>query len=237
MSESGEIVLRSAGLLREYYRNPEATAEVLDADGWYHTGDAGWIEPDGQLRIIDRVKDVSRLADGTLFAPKLIENKLKFYPSIKEAVAFGAERAHVVALLNIDFAAVGNWAEKRALPYSGYADLAAKPEVLALLADCVAQVNTDLAADARTAAAQVHRFVVLHKELDPDDEELTRTRKVRRRFVAQKYAELVDALYDPARQSQRTQVQVRFDDGRTGSVQADLQLVGTKVQPALHQAA
>ena len=237
VSESGEIVLRSAGLLREYYRNPEATAEVLDADGWYHTGDAGWIEPDGQLRIIDRVKDVSRLADGTLFAPKLIENKLKFYPSIKEAVAFGAERAHVVALLNIDFAAVGNWAEKRALPYSGYADLAAKPEVLALLADCVAQVNTDLAADARTAAAQVHRFVVLHKELDPDDEELTRTRKVRRRFVAQKYAELVDALYDPARQSQRTQVQVRFDDGRTGSVQADLQLVGTKVQPALHQAA
>uniref|UniRef100_E6PNQ5 Putative long-chain-fatty-acid--CoA ligase n=1 Tax=mine drainage metagenome TaxID=410659 RepID=E6PNQ5_9ZZZZ len=237
VSDSGEIVLRSAGLLREYYRNPEATAEVLDADGWYHTGDAGWIEPDGQLRIIDRAKDVSRLADGTLFAPKLIENKLKFYPAIKEAVAFGAERAHVVALLNIDFAAVGNWAEKRALPYSGYADLAAKPEVLALLADCVARVNADLAADPHTAGVQVHRFAVLHKELDPDDEELTRTRKVRRRFVAQKYAALVAALYDPSRQQQHIHVQVRFDDGRTGSVQADLPLVDATVHPALRQAA
>jgi Long-chain acyl-CoA synthetases (AMP-forming) len=248
VSDSGEIVLRSVGLLREYFRNAEATAQVLDADGWYHTGDAGWIEPDGQLRIIDRAKDVSRLADGTLFAPKLIENKLKFYPAIKEAVVFGAERAHVVALLNIDFAAVGNWAEKRALPYTGYADLATKPEVLALLADCVARVNADLAADLHTAGVQVHRFAVLHKALDPDDEELTRTRKVRRRFVAQKYAELVEALYDPARQLQDLQVQVRFDDGRFGSVRANLQLVDAKVsaptstavdvaQPALRQAA
>ncbi len=237
VSNSGEIVLRSAGLLREYYLNPEATAEVLDADGWYHTGDAGWIEPDGQLRIIDRAKDVSRLADGTLFAPKLIENKLKFYPVIKEAVAYGAERAHVVALLNIDFAAVGNWAEKRALPYSGYADLAARPEVLTLLADCVARVNADLATDPRTAGLQVHRFAVLHKELDPDDEELTRTRKVRRRFVAQKFADLVDALYDPGLRQQRLQVQVRFDDGRTSSVQADLPLIDAAVHPALRQAA
>jgi long-chain acyl-CoA synthetase len=229
VSESGEIILRSAGLLREYFRNPEATAEVLDADGWYHTGDAGWLEADGQLRIIDRAKDVSRLADGALFAPKLIENKLKFYPAIKEAVAFGAERAHVVALLNIDFAAVCNWAEKRALPYTGYADLATKPEVLALLADCVARVNAGLAADPHTAGVQVRRFAVLHKELDPDDDELTRTRKVRRRFVAQKYAELIDALYDPARQQQHLRVQVRFDDGRTGWVQANLQLVDAKL--------
>lgn len=236
VSERGEIMLRSAGLLREYFANPEATAEVLDADGWYHTGDAGWIEADGQLRIVDRAKDVSHLTDGALFAPKLIENKLKFYPAIKEAVAFGAGRAHVVAMLNIDFAAVGNWAERRALPYAGYADLASKPEVLALLADCVTRVNADLAADPRTAGVQVHRFAVLHKELDADDDELTRTRKVRRRFVAQKHTELVDALYDPARQQQQLRVQVRFDDGRTGSVQANLQLVDAKFSPAASSA-
>ncbi|OIQ73204.1 long-chain-fatty-acid--CoA ligase FadD15 [mine drainage metagenome] len=237
VAQSGEILLRSAGLLREYYKNPEATAEVLDAEGWYHTGDAGWLEADGQLRIIDRAKDVSSLAGGALFAPKLIENKLKFFPAIKEAVAFGAGHDHVVAMLNVDFAAVGNWAEKRGLPYTGYADLASKPEVLGLVADCIARVNADLAADAHTAAVQIHRFAVLHKELDPDDDELTRTRKVRRRFVGQKYADLIEALYDPSRARQTLRVQVRFDDGRTGWVQADLQLIDAKVQPPLRQAA
>lgn len=237
VAEHGEILLRSAGLLREYYKNPDATAEVLDADGWYRTGDAGWLEPDGQLRIIDRAKDVSALSGGALFAPKLIENKLKFFAAIKEAVAFGAERDHVVAMINIDFPAVGSWAEKRGLPYTGYADLAGKPEVVELIADCVAQVNADLAADAHTAAVQIHRFAVLHKELDPDDDELTRTRKVRRRFVAEKYASLIEALYDPAQAHHLLRVLVRFDDGRTGAVQADLQLRDAQVHPALRPAA
>ncbi len=237
VSDSGEILLRSAGLLREYYKNPQATAEVLDAEGWYRTGDAGWIEADGQLRIIDRARDVRTLAGGVLFAPKLIENKLKFFPSIKEAVAFGAGREHVVAMVNIDFAAVGNWAERRGLPYTGYADLAARPEVLALVADCIARVNADLASDPHTADLQIRRFAVLHKELDPDDDELTRTRKVRRRFVAEKYAELVDALYDPSRTVQKVRVQVRFDDGRTGWVQAELRLIDATVLPPQLRAA
>ncbi|MGC9184902.1 MAG: AMP-dependent synthetase/ligase [Thiomonas sp.] len=237
VAEHGEILLRSAGLLRGYYKNPEATAEVLDAQGWYHTGDAGWLEPDGQLRIIDRAKDVSALAGGALFAPKLIENKLKFFPAIKEAVAFGAGRDHVVAMINIDFPAVGSWAEKRGLPYTGYADLASKPQVIDLVADCVDKVNADLATDAHTAPLQIHRFAVLHKELDPDDDELTRTRKVRRRFVAEKYASLIAALYDPAQTHHLLRVQVRFDDGRTGAVQADLQLRAARLHAALRQAA
>ncbi len=237
VAEHGEILLRTPGLLREYYKNPEATAEVLDAAGWYHTGDAGWLEPDGQLRIIDRAKDVSELADGALFAPKLIENKLKFFPAIKEAVAFGAGRDHVVAMINIDFPAVGSWAEKRGLPYTGYADLAGKAEVVDLVADCVSKVNADLAADTHTAALQIRRFAVLHKELDPDDDELTRTRKVRRRFVAEKYASLVSALYDGSQTHHQLRVQVRFDDGRTGSVQADLSLRQAQVHPALRSAA
>jgi len=237
VADSGEILLRSAGLLREYYRNPQATAEVLDEAGWYHTGDAGWLEGDGQLRIIDRAKDVSKLADGTLFAPKLIENKLKFFPAIKEAVAFGAGKDRVVAMINIDFPAVGSWAEKRGIPYTSYADLAGKPQVLDLVADCVAQVNADLAADPHTAAAQIHRFAVLHKELDPDDEELTRTRKVRRRFVSEKYATLIAALYDPAQTHCLLRVQVRFDDGRTGTVQGDLALREAQVYPRLAAAA
>ena len=237
VAEHGEILLRTAGLLREYYKNPEATAEVLDADGWYHTGDAGWLEPDGQLRIIDRAKDVSELAGGALFAPKLIENKLKFFPAIKEAVAFGAGRDHVVAMFNIDFPAVGSWAEKRGLPYTGYADLASKPEVVDLIADYVSRVNADLAADSHTAAVQIRRFAVLHKELDPDDDELTRTRKVRRRFVAEKYASLIDALYDTSQTHHLLRVQVRFDDGRTGSVQAKLQLRESQVHPTLRSAA
>ena len=237
VAEHGEILLRSAGLLRDYYKNPEATSEVLDADGWYHTGDAGWLEPDGQLRIIDRAKDVSALSGGALFAPKLIENRLKFFPAIKEAVAFGAGRDHVVAMINIDFPAVGSWAEKFGLPYTGYADLSGKSEVADLVAECVAKVNADLAADPHTAALQIHRFAVLHKELDPDDDELTRTRKVRRRFVAEKYGSLVAALYDPAQTHHHLSVQVRFDDGRTGTVQSDLRLRNAQVYPALRSAA
>ncbi len=177
IKDSGEILLKSPGLLREYYKNPEATAEVLDADGWYHTGDAGFLDADGDLKIIDRASDVGKLADGTLFAPKYIENKLKFFQFIKEAVAFGHGRGQATAFINIDFEAVGNWAERRGLPYAGYIDLASKPEVLDLLAECVEKVNADLAADERLANSQIHRFLILHKELDPDDDESSSSRR------------------------------------------------------------
>ncbi|MEN9760541.1 MAG: hypothetical protein RI906_367 [Pseudomonadota bacterium] len=223
LTETGEVLIRSPGLLREYYLNPEATAEVKDAQGWYHTGDAGYLDSDGHLKIIDRAKDVGKLASGAMFAPKYIENKLKFFPFIKEAVAFGSDRDRVMAFINIDFEACGNWAERRNLTYTGYVDLASRPEILELIEDCVQQVNADLAADPIMSASQVHRFLVLHKELDADDEELTRTRKVRRGFIAQKYQVLIDALYAD-KPEQFIETQVRFEDGRTGSVSATLRL-------------
>ncbi len=223
VADNGEIQLRSPGLFTGYYRNPKATAESYTEDGWYHTGDAGYLDTDGQLKIIDRAKDVGHLADGSLFAPKYIENKLKFFSFIKEAVAFGADRAEVCAFINIDLEAVGNWAERRGLPYAGYTDLAGKDEVYALIRDCVEQVNADLAQDPKLAASQVSRFLILHKELDPDDDELTRTRKVRRAFIAQKYAVLVEALFE-GRPSQFIETEVKFEDGRTGRISADLRI-------------
>ncbi|MBU6436674.1 MAG: AMP-binding protein, partial [Betaproteobacteria bacterium] len=227
LADSGEVLVKSPGLLKEYYKNPQATAEVKTADGWYHTGDAGFIDRDGHLKIIDRAKDVGRTAAGALFAPKYIENKLKFFPYIKEAVAIGDGRAEVCAFINIDFDAVGNWAERRNLPYAGYADLAAKPAVIELVRDCVEKVNADLARDDKLAGSQIHRFLVLHKELDPDDDELTRTRKVRRGFIAEKYAPLVAALYGGER-SVHVEAQVRYEDGRTGTVKADLKIRDAK---------
>jgi long-chain acyl-CoA synthetase len=236
IKDSGEILLRTPGLLKEYYKNPQATADVKDAEGWYHTGDAGYIDHDGHLRIIDRANDVGKLADGTLFAPKFIENKLKFFPYIKEAVAFGHGRAFATAFINIDFDAVGNWAEKRGLPYAGYIDLAGKPEVRALIAECVEKVNADLAGDEKLANSQIHRFLILHKELDPDDDELTRTRKVRRRFIGDKYQTLVDALYSD-RSEQYIETQVKFEDGRTGVISATLKIEAAKVFQPLARAA
>jgi long-chain acyl-CoA synthetase len=223
LTDSGEVLIRSPGLLREYYRNAQATAEVKDAEGWYHTGDAGYLDSDGHLRIIDRAKDVGNLAGGAMFAPKYLENKLKFFPFVKEAVAFGDSRDRVVAFINIDFEACGNWAERRNLSYTGYVDLASRPEIYALIRECVEKVNADLAADPMMSASQIHRFLVLHKELDADDEELTRTRKVRRGFIAQKYQVLVEALYAGASE-QFIETQVRFEDGRTGQVSATLRL-------------
>ena len=227
IADSGEVLVRSPGLMIEYYQRPEDTAEAVDADGYFHTGDAGFFDSDGHLKIIDRAKDVGRMADGTLFAPKYIENKLKFFPFIKEAVAFGDGRATCNVFINIDMEAVGNWAERRNLPYSGYADLAGQKEVYALIADCVEKVNADLAHDALLANSQIHRFLVLHKELDPDDDELTRTRKVRRGFIAQKYAILIDALYD-GKQRQYIETQVKFEDGRQGMISADLEIRDVK---------
>jgi long-chain acyl-CoA synthetase len=240
VTDSGEILVRSPGLLKQYYKNPTATAEVLTRDGWYHTGDAGFIDAGGHLKIIDRAKDVGRILggpnDGALFAPKYVENKLKFFPYIKEAVAFGDKRDRVCAFVNIDFDAVGNWAEKRNLPYAGYADLAGKPEVLNLLRDCVEQVNADLAADERLAGGQISRFLILHKELDADDGELTRTRKVRRGHIAEKYQVLVDALYC-GKTEQFIESSVKFEDGRSGIVSATLKIVDAKTLPALKKAA
>lgn len=231
VADNGEILVKSAGLLKEYYKNPTATAEVLTADGWYHTSDAGFLDAHGHLKIIDRVKDVGRIKgganDGAMFAPKYVENKLKFFPHIKEVVALGDGREKVCVMVNIDFDAVGNWAERRNLPYAGYTDLAQKPEVYELIRECIEKVNADLATDTMLAGSQVSRFLVLHKELDADDGELTRTNKVRRGFIADKYGVLVEALYG-GRTEQYIETQVKFEDGRTGSVSATLKLSDTK---------
>jgi long-chain acyl-CoA synthetase len=240
VTEAGEVLVRSPGLLKEYYKDPAATAEVLGADGWYRTGDAGFLDASGHLKIIDRAKDVGRIVgganDGALFAPKYVENKLKFFPYIKEAVAFGDQREKVCAFVNIDIEAVGNWAEKRALPYGSYADLAQKPQVLELVRECVEKVNADLAADEKLAGSQISRFLVLHKELDADDGELTRTRKVRRGFIAERYRLLVDALY-AGKTEQHVETEVRFEDGRTGKIAATLKIVDVRTFPAVGRAA
>ncbi|MFO1126771.1 MAG: AMP-binding protein, partial [Methylocystis sp.] len=221
VAESGEVLVKSPGVFLCYFKNDQATAETKTPDGWVHTGDAGLFDEDGHLRIIDRAKDVGRLTDGTLFAPKYIENKLKFFSYIKEAVAFGDHRDHVAAFINIDLAAVGNWAERQGLPYGSYQELAAKPEVYALIRGCVEQVNRDLAADSKLAGSQIRRFLILHKELDADDGELTRTRKVRRRIIAERYAPLIDALYSGVDRA-RIETVVTFEDGRKGVLKAEL---------------
>ena len=231
VADNGEILVKSAGLLKEYYKNPQATAEVLTADGWYHTSDAGFLDASGHLKIIDRVKDVGRIKgganDGALFAPKYVENKLKFFPFIKEVVAYGDGREKVCVFLNIDFDAVGNWAERRNLPYAGYTDLAQKPEVYQLIKECVEKVNADLSVDTLLAGSQISRFLILHKELDADDGELTRTNKVRRGFIADKYQPLIDALYD-GKTKQFIETVVKFEDGRSGSVSATLAISDSK---------
>jgi long-chain acyl-CoA synthetase len=231
VADNGEILVKSPGLLKGYFKNPEATAEVLTPDGWYHTSDAGFLDAHGHLKIIDRVKDVGRIKgganDGAMFAPKYVENKLKFFQHIKEAVAYGDGRDKVCVMINIDFDAVGNWAERRNLPYAGYTDLAQKPEVYQLIKECVEKVNADLSVDTLLAGSQISRFLVLHKELDADDGELTRSNKVRRGFIATKYDVLVDALYG-GKTSQFIETQVKFEDGRTGSVSATLAIDDAK---------
>ena len=227
ISDNGEVLYRSPGVFQGYYKNPEATRETLE-DGWVYSGDAGFIDRDGHLKIIDRARDVGRLADGTLFAPKYIENKLKFSPYIREAVCIGQDRPYVAALINIDLAAVGNWAERRNIPYTSYTDLAQKPEVYDLVQNEVIRVNRSLLEDAQLRGAQIRRYLILHKELDPDDEEITRTRKVRRRFIAQKYVALIEALYSD-RDHVGVEAQVTYEDGRTATIRADLQIRGVEV--------
>jgi long-chain acyl-CoA synthetase len=233
ISGNGEVQVRTPGILKEYYKQPDATAASISADGYFLTGDAGFFDADGDLKIIDRASDVGKLADGSMFAPQFIENKLKFFPYIKEAVCFGDRREMVCAFINIDLQAVGNWAEKRNMPYTGYLDLTSRPEVHDLMLKCIEQVNADLACEAQLAGSQVRRFLILHKELDADDDELTRTRKVRRSFVAQKYAPLIDALYSGQNHC-RIATEVKFEDGRRGTIDADLEIHDAKT--SLHPA-
>jgi long-chain acyl-CoA synthetase len=220
IADSGEVLFRSPGVFAGYYKDPEKTAEVRTPDGWVHTGDAGFFDPKtGHLKIIDRAKDVGRLNDGTLFAPKYIENKLKFYPNIREAVAIGAGRDFVCVMLNIDMTAVGSWAERNNVVYGSYQELAGHPLVYDMIAKHVDEVNRSLADEEVMAGAQIRRFLVLHKELDPDDGELTRTQKIRRGFIGERYAPLVDALYDGANAAQISTL-VTFEDGHQGTVSA-----------------
>ncbi len=237
ISGEGEIQFRSPGVFQGYFKNSEATAATL-VDGWVRTGDAGFLDATGHLKIIDRARDVSYLVDGTMFAPKYIENKLKFSPYVREAVCVGQSRPFVAALLNIDLGAVGSWAERRGIAYTSYTDLSQKREVYALIRDEVARVNRSLLEDEVLKGAQVRRFLILHKELDPDDEEITRTRKVRRGYIARKYATLIDALYGD-RDAAEVEAQVAYEDGRTATVRAavrieDVEPVG--VRAAAHGA-
>src|SRR5215813_13554082 len=233
IAEDGEVLFRSPGAFQNYHKNLEATAEAKRPDGWVHTGDSGFFDSDGQLKILDRARDVGRLEGGELFAPKFIENKLKFFPYIKEAVAFGDGRPFVTAFVSIDLEAVGDWAERRNLAYASYQELAAEPAVYDMVQGCIDAVNHDLAAEPELAPSQICRFLILHKELDADDGELTRTRKVRRRIIAGRYEPLVDALY-ANRSTARIETEITFEDGRKGSMRAELAVrdVATTLPPA-----
>jgi long-chain acyl-CoA synthetase len=240
IAENGEVLFKSPGVFVGYYKDPQKTAETKTPDGWVHTGDAGLIDPDtGHLKIIDRAKDVGRLNDGTLFAPKYLENKLKFYPNIREAVVFGDKRDFVCAMLNIDLTAVGNWAERNNIVYGSYQELAGHPLVCGMMAQHVEEVNRSLVHEKAMAGAQIRRFLVLHKELDADDGEVTRTQKVRRSFIAERYAPLIDALYSGGSEADIA-TEVTFEDGRKGVLSARLKIrdVSTAAVPRmLEQAA
>jgi len=231
ISDGGEVLFRSPGMFSGYYRDDEKTNEVLTADGYVRTGDAGFFDKDGQLRIIDRAKDVGRLASGALFAPKYIENALKFYPNIKEAVAFGDGRDFCAAFINIDLTAVGNWAERNNIAYASYQELAGHPEVYAMIGRHVDEVNLKLSKEPMMAGAQVRRFLILHKELDADDGELTRTQKVRRGFIGERYDDLIEALYDGSNEKY-VETEVTYEDGRKGRIRATVRIADAKVYDA-----
>jgi len=234
IGENGEVYYRSPGAFVEYYKNPESTAETKDPEGWVATGDAGFIEEHtGHLRIIDRAKDVGKLSTGEMFAPKYVENKLKFFPNILEAVLFGAERDHCVAFINIDMNAVGNWAERNNIAYSSYQELSGHPMVLGMVQDHVENVNKSVAEDEMLKGCQIHRFIVLHKELDADDGEMTRTRKVRRKIIGEKFNDLVTALYDGS-ESVYTETEVTYEDGRKGKITATLKIRDAAVVAQSH---
>ena len=228
---SGEVLFRSPGVFAGYYKDPEKTAETKTPDGWVKSGDAGFFDPKtGHLKIIDRAKDVGKLNDGTLFAPKYIENKLKFYPNIKEAVALGSSRDFVTVMLNIDLVSVGSWAERNNVIYGSYQELAAHPRVYQMLAEHVDEVNKSLSEEGPMAGAQIKRFLILHKELDADDGELTRTQKVRRGFIAERYGPLAEGLYSGAKEVDIT-TELTFEDGRKGTVSARVKIQDMKTHP------
>ena len=239
IAENGEVLFKSPGMFVGYFRDEAKTAEVITADGYVRTGDAGFIDPQtGHLKIIDRAKDVGRLNDGTLLAPKYIENKLKFYPNIREAVVYGDGRDFTCAMLNIDLVAVGNWAERNDIVYGSYQELAAHPKVYDLLAQHVEDVNRSMREEKAMAGAQVRRFLILHKELDPDDGEVTRTQKVRRSFVAERYSPLVEAFYDGSSEA-AISTEVTFEDGRKGVLSARVKIrdVQAAAMPVMERAA
>jgi len=237
IADNGEVYYRSPGVFVEYYKNPESTADTKDAEGWVATGDAGFIEEaTGHLRIIDRAKDVGKMASGAMFAPKFVENKLKFYPDILEAVLFGSGKDRCVAFINIDLTAIGNWAERNNIAYASYQELAGHPRVLDTIQEHVATVNRSVAEDPMLSGCQVHRFVVLHKELDADDGEMTRTRKVRRRKVEEKFADIIAALYDGSSEIS-TVTEVTYEDGRKGSISATLEIRDATVVPVTQKMA
>jgi long-chain acyl-CoA synthetase len=211
ISESGEILSRSPAVFPGYYKQPEETAKTV-IDGWLHSGDAGYLTPEGHIVVIDRIKDVMSLIDGVKFSPQFIENKLKFSPFIKEAVTVGHNRAFIIAMVCIDFGIVGNWAERNKINYTTYTDLSSKEEVVDLIKTEVDKVNKGLPENAK-----VRRFVLLYKELDPDDDELTRTRKVRRHFVEEKYGEIIEGMYG-GRDSIGIEAVIKFQDGKTSTI-------------------
>ncbi len=233
VAENGEVMFRSPGVFANYYKDPERTSQTKTPDGWVHTGDAGFFDPKtGHLKIIDRAKDVGRLKDNTLFAPKYIENKLKFYPNIKEAVALGDRHDFVTVMLNIDLVALGSWAERNNVIYGSYQELAAHPRVYEMLAGHVDEVNRALAQEGPMAGAQIKRFLILHKELDADDGELTRTQKVRRGFIAERYAPLAQALYDGSNEADIS-IEVTFEDGRKGKIEGRVKILDMTIHPAV----
>lgn len=236
ISEDGELLYKSPGMFTGYYKEPDKTAETMTPDGFVRTGDSGFFDKSGHIRIIDRAKDVGKLASGALFAPKYIENKLKFYPNVKEAVAFGQGKDSVTVFINIDMTAVGNWAERNNVAYGSYQELANHPDVYQIIAGHVDEVNRSLAGEPMMAAAQIHRFIVLPKELDADDGELTRTQKVRRSFIADRYAPLVDALYSGASEADIS-TEVTFEDGRKGKIAARVRVADAKTHPVIAETA
>lgn len=235
IADNGEVLFKSPGVFLRYYKNDEATSETKTADGWVKTGDAGFIDQRGHLRIIDRAKDVGRLTNGALFAPKYIENRLKFYPEVKEAVAIGHDRDFVTVMINIDLTSVGSWAERNNVIYASYQELAANPQVYAMIERRVDELNKSLSTEEMVASSQIRRFLILHKELDADDGELTRTQKVRRGFIAERYAPLIEALYSSAERC-LIKTEVTFEDGRKGVIEGDVRIVDMKTHPPVRAA-
>lgn len=234
VAEDGEVLYRSPGVFVGYYKNEKATSETKTEDGWVRTGDAGFFDEREHLKIIDRAKDVGKLTDGSLFAPKYLENKLKFYPNVKEVVAFGDNRDFTAAFVNIDLTAVGNWAERNNISYGSYQELAAHPDVYKMIEQHIYEVNRDLAGEKMMSGAQIKKFLILHKELDPDDGELTRTQKVRRSFIVERYGELIEAFYDGSKEK-FISTEVTFEDGRKGNIEATVEIRDVAVHAAREQ--